>query len=199
MRGERIAAFLDRDGTVNEEVEILRLPDQLRLITGAGEAIRSLNDRGILTCIISNQAGVARGLLTEQDLLPIHEKLRSELRLSRARLDAIYYCPHHPADGKAPYNVVCDCRKPAIGMLRRGAEEFGIDLSRSFVVGDRIADVQAGKAVGATTILVLTGYGRIAADECSAAGVRPEFTAPSIVEAADFILRKIDGAYDAAT
>jgi D-glycero-D-manno-heptose 1,7-bisphosphate phosphatase len=199
VRGERIAAFLDRDGTVNEEVDSLRLPEQLQLITGAGLAIRSLNDRGILTCIISNQSGIGRGILTEQDLLRVHEKLRSELHASRARLDAIYYCPHHPADGKPPYDIVCDCRKPATGMLRKGAEELGIDLPRSFVVGDRIVDVQAGKAVGATTILVLTGYGRIAADECSAAGVQPDFTAPSIVEAADFILRKTDGAYDATT
>jgi len=199
VRGGRIAVFLDRDGTVNEEVEFLRTPDQLRLITGAGTAIRSLNDHGILTCIISNQSGVARGFLTEEDLPSIHEKLRNELLHSRARLDKIYYCPHHPAEGKPPYNIVCDCRKPATGMLRRGEEDMGIDLERSFVVGDRIVDVQVGKAVGATTVLVLTGYGRTSVAECIAAGVRPDFTAPSIVEAVDFILRRIHGAHDSST
>jgi D-glycero-D-manno-heptose 1,7-bisphosphate phosphatase len=197
VRGRRIAAFLDRDGTVNEEVDHLRVPEQVRLIPGAGPAIRSLNDHGILTCIISNQAGVARGLLTEQDLLPIHEKLRRALQSSNARIDRIYYCPHHPDEGKPPYNIACDCRKPATGMLRRGQEELDIDLERSFVVGNRIVDVQAGKAVGATTILVLTGYGRTALGECSAAGVQPDFTAPSIVEAVDFILQRIQPTHDA--
>lgn len=196
MRGGRIAAFLDRDGTVNEEVEFLRSPDQLRLIAGAGPAIRSLNDHGVLTCVISNQSAVARGFLTEEDLVPIHRKLGEELLLSRARLDRIYYCPHHPSEGRPPYNIVCDCRKPATGMLRRGAEELGIDLERSFVVGDRIVDVQAGKAVGATTVLVLTGYGRISVTECNAAGVQPDFTAPSIVEAVDVILQRIRGGHD---
>jgi D-glycero-D-manno-heptose 1,7-bisphosphate phosphatase len=149
--------------------------------------------------VISNQSGIARGFLTEEDLVPIHQKLREELHSSRARLDRIYYCPHHPADGKPPYNVTCDCRKPATGMLHRGEEDLGIDLGRSFVVGDRIVDVQVGKAVGATTVLVLTGYGRTSMTECNAAGVEPDFTAPSIVEAVDFILQRIHGEYDPTT
>jgi D-glycero-D-manno-heptose 1,7-bisphosphate phosphatase len=185
--------FLDRDGTINEEIEFLRTPDELRLIPGAGAAIRSLNERHLVTCVISNQSGVARGFLTEADLLPIHERLEKELGRDHAWLDRIYYCPHHPTEGKPPYNIACDCRKPKTGMLRKGAEELGLDLRRSFVVGDRIVDVQAGQAVGATTILVLTGYGKTAAEECAEKGVRPDLTAGSIVEAVHFILSRIDG------
>lgn len=193
MTAQRRGVFLDRDGTINEEIDFLRTPDDLRLIPGAGAAIRSLNERHLVTCVISNQSGVARGFLTEADLLPIHERLEQELGRDNARLDRIYYCPHHPTEGRPPYNIACECRKPKTGMLRKGAEEFGFDLKRSFVVGDRIVDVQAGQAVGATTILVLTGYGKTAAEECSTEGVRPDRTATSIVEAVDFILNRIDG------
>jgi len=193
VTAQRRGVFLDRDGTINEEIDFLRTPDELRLIPGAGAAIRSLNERHLVTCVISNQSGVARGFLTEADLLPIHERLEQELGRDNARLDRIYYCPHHPTEGRPPYNIACECRKPKTGMLRKGAEEFGLDLKRSFVVGDRIVDVQAGQAVGATTILVLTGYGKTAAEECSTEGVRPDRTATSIVEAVDFILNRIDG------
>ncbi len=182
-----MAVFLDRDGTINEEVEFLRTPDQLRLIPGAGAAIRTLNERGIPVCVISNQSGVARGFLTESDLVPIHARLERELSKDSARLDRIYYCPHHPTEGRPPYDVACPCRKPATGMLEQGARELDIDLTRSFVVGDRIVDVQAGKAVGATTILVMTGYGQNALEECRRDSVVPECVAPSIGEAIQFI------------
>jgi D-glycero-D-manno-heptose 1,7-bisphosphate phosphatase len=191
VTGRQIGAFLDRDGTINEEVDYLRTPEQLRLIAGAGPAIRSLNQHGILTCVISNQSGIARGFLTENDLIPIHAKLEEELRVSHARVDRIYYCPHHPTEGRPPYNVTCECRKPAPGMLLQGAKELGIDLGRSFVAGDRIVDVQAGKAVGATTILVLTGYGATTLQECRREHVEPDYTVPSIVEAIECILRKV--------
>lgn len=190
MTAGRGAVFLDRDGTINEEVDFLRTPDQLRLIPGAGRAIRALNDRGILTCIISNQSGIARGFLTEEDLIPIHARLVSELGKTGAVIDRISYCPHHPTEGKPPYNVRCGCRKPATGMLTDAAKALGIDLTRSYVVGDRIVDVQVGHAVGARTILVLTGYGTHSVAECRDAGVVPNAVVPSLVEAIDFILEK---------
>ena len=189
--GTRVAAFLDRDGTINEEVDFLRSPDQLRLIPGAAAAIRALNDRGIITCVISNQSGVARGFLTEEDLVPIHAELHRELGRAGARVDRIYYCPHHPTEGIAPYRTACECRKPAPGMVLQGARELGLDPRRSFVVGDRIVDVQAGKAVGARTILVLTGYGARSVEECRAAGVQPDHVAPSLSGAVDFILASL--------
>jgi D-glycero-D-manno-heptose 1,7-bisphosphate phosphatase len=190
VTGRRIGAFLDRDGTINEEVVYLRTPEQLRLIAGVGPAIRSLNQHGLLTCVISNQSGVARGFLSESDLTPIHAKLEDDLRRSDARIDRIYYCPHHPTEGRPPYDIECACRKPAPGMLLQGARELGIDLRKSFVVGDRIVDVQAGKAVGAATILVLTGYGATTLEECRREHVEPDYTVPSIVEAIDCILQK---------
>lgn len=183
--------FLDRDGTVNEEVDFLTDPGQLRLIPGAGAAVRSLNRRNLPVCIISNQSGVARGFLTEGDLGPIHARLREALAAEGAAVDRIYYCPHHPTEGIAPYRTACECRKPAPGMVLQGARELGLDPRRSFVVGDRIVDVQAGKAVGARTILVLTGYGARSVEECRAAGVQPDHVAPSLSGAVDFILASL--------
>jgi len=193
VTGGRIAVFLDRDGTLNEEVDFLRTPDELKLIPGAAAAVRTLNTLGIITCVISNQSGVARGFLTEDDLVPIHARLEDELRAGGARVDRIYYCPHHPTEGNPPYRKTCDCRKPKSGMLHKGEQEWGLDLHRSFVIGDRIADVQAGKNVGATTVLVLTGYGKTSEEECRRENVLPDFIAPSIVEAVEFITGRISG------
>ena len=189
----RRCVFLDRDGTINEEVDFLRTPDELLLVPGAAQAIRKLNDRGIKTCIISNQSGVARGYLTEEELVPIHETLRSLLEAEGgAVVDRIYYCPHHPTEGQPPHNVACDCRKPGAGMLRRGERELNVDLKHSFVVGDRIVDIQAGKSVGSTTLLVLTGYGRKSVEQCRAAGVEPDFVTQSLPQAVDCILELVD-------
>lgn len=185
--------FLDRDGTLNEEKNYVRTPDELHLIKGAGEAVRRLNDRGFATCVISNQSGVARGYLTEADLVSIHAKLERDLALSRAKVDRIYYCPHHPTDGIPPYNVVCDCRKPNVGMLKRGAAEFSINLGHSFVVGDSVVDMQSGNSVGATTVLVLTGYGETSREQCRNENIHIDHIAPTIVEAIDFILTTVDG------
>lgn len=186
----RAAVFLDRDGTINEEKNFISTPEELSLIPGAAAAIRRLNDTGTAACVISNQSGIARGFLTEADLVLIHEALADQLQRSGgAHLDRIYYCPHHPTAGIAPYNISCGCRKPGTAMLEQGARELGIDLSRSFVVGDRIVDVQAGHAVGATAILVLTGYGTTSVEECREQGVTPDATVPSLAEAVEFIMQ----------
>jgi D-glycero-D-manno-heptose 1,7-bisphosphate phosphatase len=189
----RIAVFLDRDGTLNEEVNFVRSPEQFTMLPGAADAVGTLNRHGIIVCIISNQSGVARGFFTEEDLVPIHRKLEGELGRSGARIDRIYYCPHHPTEGKPPYNVACSCRKPGIGMLQQAAREFGLDLQRSFVVGDRIVDIQAGRAAGATSMLVLTGYGPHALEECREQGVSPDYIVRDIAEAAGIIIQKTKG------
>jgi len=192
VNGRRVAAFLDRDGTINEEKNFLSDPGELSLIPGAATAIRRLNDSSIATCVISNQSGVARGFLNEDDLVAIHDTLKQQLKKDAgAHLDRIYYCPHHPTAGIAPYNISCECRKPGIGMLERGARELDIRLDRSFVVGDRIVDVQVAMAVGATSILVLTGYGTTTLEECKAEHVSPDFVAPSLSEAVEFILQSV--------
>jgi D-glycero-D-manno-heptose 1,7-bisphosphate phosphatase len=180
---------MDRDGTINEEIGYLRSPEQLSLIPGAARAIRAFNEQGLVTCVISNQSGVARGFFPESALGPIHQALTEKLAREGARVDRIYYCPHHPVDGIPPYRVTCDCRKPLTGMLVRGVKECGIDLRRSYTVGDRIVDVQAGRAAGTKTILVLTGYGMETVTECEAAGVVPDLTVRDLTEAAAFILQ----------
>ena len=164
------------------------------MIPGAGEAVRTVNERGFVACVISNQSGVARGLFSESALVPIHAKLAKELGSRGARLDRIYYCPHHPTEGIPPYNVDCACRKPKPGMLRQAESELGVDLLRSFVIGDRLADILAGRSVGARGVLVLTGYGQIASQESRTQGVIPDFIADSVSEAVEFILNESRGA-----
>ncbi len=193
MSGQRVAVFLDRDGTINEELNFIRRPDEVVLIPGAADAIRALNQRGFVTCVISNQSGVARGYLTENDLVPIHARLEEELARSGARVDRIAYCPHHPTEGVPPYNTVCRCRKPATGMLDDAARELDIDLARSFVVGDRLTDIEAGKNAGATSVLVLTGYGRQALADLENNGAsQPDCIAEDLAAAVEYILQLID-------
>ena len=188
-----VGVFLDRDGTLNVEVDYIRTPDQLQIIEGAAKAVRKLNEHGIITCVISNQSGIARGFLAEVDLIPIHAKLREELLREGSKLGGIYYCPHLPTAGIAPYNVECECRKPKPGMLQQGAREFNIALRRSFVVGDSAVDMQAGNAVDAATILVQTGYGRKSLQTCNEQNIPISFVANSIVEAVDFIIEQVEG------
>src|SRR5262245_49590223 len=156
----RSGLFLDRDGTINEEVDFLTDPLDLRLIPGAADAIREANESGFKVFVITNQSGIARGLLTEERLGEIHAALVSKLAESRAKIDAIYYCPHHPDLGQPPYRRECDCRKPKTGMIDQAVRSYGIDVRKSFVIGDRMIDVQTGNNSGATSVLVLTGYGR---------------------------------------
>jgi D-glycero-D-manno-heptose 1,7-bisphosphate phosphatase len=189
----RVAVFFDRDGTLNVDVGYLRSAGEMQLIPGAAEAVRLLNERQILTCIISNQSGVARGYFTEADLVPIHDRLQELLAGGGAHIDRIYYCPHHPTEGRPPYNIECSCRKPYTGMLRKATEEFPIALESSFVVGDKALDIQVGKAAGACSILVLTGFGGSAVEECRRNGALPDFVAPTIVEAVHYILHHLEG------
>ena len=191
MTTGRPAVFFDRDGTLNEEVDFLTDPGQLRLIAGAGDAVRAVNESGLPACVISNQSGIARGLISEADLVPIHEEFRAQLGARGARIDRIYYCPHHPTQGIDPYRVECECRKPRPGMLQQAARELELNLSRSYVIGDRIVDVQAAKNVGARGILVLTGYGITAMEECRAQGVVPDYIAPSVREAVNYVLKDL--------
>jgi len=186
----RIGIFLDRDGTINQEVDYLRSPDDLHLLEGAAAGIRELNQCGCRVFVITNQSGIARGLLTEQQLDAIHQKLRTELKAENAYLDAIYYCPHHP-EGNPPYRMECDCRKPNTGMIDRAIKEFQIDTGQSFVVGDRLLDIQTGKNVGAQTILVLTGYGKQELQYCRDHNVQIDFVAENLYDAVTHIKKLI--------
>jgi len=182
--------FLDRDGTINEEVNYLSHPEQLRLIAGAAEAIKSLKASGYKVVVVTNQAGVARGYFTEQAVREVHEALEQMLGEHGTAVDAIYYCPHHPAARVGVYRQDCNCRKPKPGMLEKAARELDIDLGSSFVVGDKISDLEAGHAVGCRNILVHTGYGQESANEFAGAAWQPEYVADDLLEAARWILQQ---------
>jgi D-glycero-D-manno-heptose 1,7-bisphosphate phosphatase len=187
----RRAVLLDRDGTVCEEVGYIDDIDRVRLIDGSAEAIRMANRAELQTVIVTNQAGVARGLLTEDLVGETHDRIRELLAEADARLDGIYYCPHHPDVGGERYRKACDCRKPAAGMLLRARDEMGIDLESSYVVGDSIRDVEAGGRVGATTVLVLTGHGKgQLAQQSDDRRLRPDHIATDLREAMEWILQR---------
>jgi D,D-heptose 1,7-bisphosphate phosphatase len=190
---KNIAVFLDRDGTINEEVGYLDSLDKLKIIPGAYEAIRLINESGMKVVVISNQAGVARGLFTEDFVKITHEYLQIALRQEGAYIDKFYYCPHHPNEGIEPYRQVCNCRKPATGMLLQAARDLNIDLIRSYLVGDRFNDMEAGKKIGVRGILVKTGFGQgllqdDGPDEATPEN-KPDFIAADILEAVRWILK----------
>jgi D-glycero-D-manno-heptose 1,7-bisphosphate phosphatase len=152
------AVFIDRDGTINEEKEYLFRRDDFVFIPGAPQAIRLLNDAGFLVIVVTNQSGVARGYYTEEDVHQLHRHIAADLEQFGARVDAWFYCPHHPA-GRGSYALPCRCRKPLPGMLLEAAGRFAIDLESSIMIGDKLVDVEAGAAAGCRSILVRTGYG----------------------------------------
>jgi D-glycero-D-manno-heptose 1,7-bisphosphate phosphatase len=156
---KRPALFLDRDGVVIEEVGYLSQPAQVRLLPGAAAAIAWLNRRAIPAIVVTNQAGVAHGYYAESRIAEIHRRLDELLAEHGARVDAYYYCPHHPQAAVAEYRRDCRCRKPSPGMLVRAAREHGLSLRRSCLVGDKLSDLEAGRAAGCRVILVRTGYG----------------------------------------
>ena len=157
---KRRAVFIDRDGTISEEVGYLDHPSRFRLLPRAAEAIRLLNESDWLAIVVTNQAGVARGYFPEEMIHVVHDRMKEELESAGARLDAIYYCAHHPTIGEPPYRLDCDCRKPKPGMIHRALKDFDVDLSQSWVIGDRYVDVELARNAGARSALVMTGYGR---------------------------------------
>lgn len=144
--------FLDRDGTIAEEVGYLNHAARFRMFPFAAPAIRRLNEAGLAVVVVTNQSGVARGYFPETLVQEVHQRMQRDLNSAGARLDGIYYCPHGSADG-------CTCRKPQTGMIDQARREHQLDLPRSFVVGDRFIDMEMGFRVGCNTILVRTGYG----------------------------------------
>ncbi len=184
-----IGVFLDRDGTINEEVDFLSSSNELHLIDGAARAIHEANRMGFKVIVITNQSGIARGFLTEEQLLKMHDNLAELLNKLGAHIDAIYYCPHHPELGEPPYRTLCDCRKPNTGMLQQGVKQFHINLAKSFVIGDRMIDVQTAHAAGATSVLVLTGYGNAELELCRASNLHIDFIAQNLEEAMHFVKR----------
>lgn len=157
--GRVAAVFLDRDGTINEEVGYLDRLDKLIIYPEAFDAIRRINEAGMKAIVISNQSGVARGYFDEVFVETVHERIQALLKEKGARIDRFYYCPHHPTEGIGIYKRACACRKPEAGLLLQAAQEMGIDLAHSYMVGDMPKDIEAAGKAGVKGILVRTGYG----------------------------------------
>jgi D-glycero-D-manno-heptose 1,7-bisphosphate phosphatase len=183
----RRAVFLDRDGTIAEEMGYVNHVDRLQIFPYAAEAIRRLNQAEIPVIVVTNQSGIARNIFPEALVHEVHKKMVAELAAAGAWIDAIYFCPHKSED-------VCECRKPNPGMLERAAREHGLDLEASWVVGDRYADLEMAYAAGARGILVLTGYGRGEFDlHRSNWPKQPDLISENLADAVQHILRNGGG------
>ena len=186
--GRHRAVFLDRDGTICEEVGYIDSIARLQLIPRSAAAIKLLNDRGFKVVVVTNQSGVARDFFPEEFLEELHAELRRQLREEGAHLDGIYYCPHHPDEGKAPYLRVCDCRKPASGLLLQAARDLSLDLSTAYMIGDHFSDVECAQGIGAQGILLLTGHGLEALRQKEKWTRPPALIASDLFEAVNWIL-----------
>ncbi|RMH05397.1 MAG: HAD-IIIA family hydrolase [Planctomycetota bacterium] len=182
--------FLDRDGTLLKEVPYLDSARRAELLPGVAEALTTLHQAGLLLIVVSNQSGVARGLLDEGVLLAIQERIDAELAAHGARIDAYYHCPHHNVVGAPPLRRRCRCRKPRPGLLERACEDFVIDLERSAGVGDDVRDLQAYAALGLPGVLVGTGKGRRARQRLAEQGKDPDLYCGHLGEAVPWLLRR---------
>ena len=189
MNPERAAVFLDRDGVINEQMGYVNHVSRFVLLPGVAAAIGKLNRAGVLVLVATSQSGLARGYFPASLLHEVHELMRQQLAGLGAHLDGISVCPHHPEAKEALYRQDCDCRKPKPGLVLRAAGELGLDLLKSYMVGDRWTDIRCGAAAGLKTVLVRTGYGRgeelyIGPQET----VQPETVQEDLAAAVDWIL-----------
>ncbi len=182
------AIFMDRDGTISDEVGYVNHISRFRLMERTADGVKLINDSDFLAVVITNQAGVARGYFKEELITRVHEKMEALLKGKGAYMDGIYYCPHHPDVGEAPYKKDCDCRKPKTGMLLQAKNDLDIDLTRSFVIGDKISDVALAHKVGAKGVLVLTGYGIGEFEELEGSQTNPDYVAKDLYDAVRWIL-----------
>lgn len=193
IRRLRPAIFLDRDGTVTEEVGYINHIDRAKMYTWAAEAIRMLKSTGFPVIIVTNQSGVGRGYFTEELVGLVHRRIQEELAAEGTNLDAFYYCPHHPSAVLEAYRQACRCRKPSTGMADEAAKRFGIDLKASYMVGDTYRDMQTGFNMGARTVLLMTGYGRGEYEHHRGNWSRmPDLIAENLLDAAEQILQELN-------
>jgi len=190
----RKAIFLDKDGTLIPDIPYNVDPDRISLMPGAATALTRLRTQGYIFVVISNQAGVARGLFQENALQLVKNKMEVLLQLEGIELAGFYYCPHHPEGSVAEYRLACNCRKPSDGMIRKAARELSIDLECSWMIGDILNDVEAGKRAGCRSILLNHGN---ETEWLDGPFRKPDFVASDLVQASDFIINtSIYGKYD---
>ena len=183
----RTAVFLDRDGVINDQTAFVNTPDDFRLLPGAAAAIRKLNEARIPVVVVTNQGGIALGYLTEDDLAAIHERMAELFAAERAHVDRVYFCPYYPSGTIPRYAKDSPDRKPGTGMLERARDELGIDLAKSYLVGDATTDILAGLRAGCTTILVQTGFGGSDAKVVA----EPDYTVADLSAAVALILNNL--------
>ena len=182
-----VAVFLDRDGTINEEMGYINHLDRFVLIPGAAAAIRRINESGLKAVVVTNQSGAARGYFPVELIGRVHQKMSRMLKQAGAFLDGIYTCVHAPVDGEQTGG--CDCRKPKVGMMIQAAGELQLDLRRSYIVGDRLKDVQMAQNAGIKAVLVLTGYGKGELEFLAPTSpVHPDYVAEDLSAAVEWIL-----------
>ena len=189
---KNIAVFLDRDGNINKDVGYPNSYEQIEIYPYSFDAVKKINTAGFLAVIITNQSGIGRGLIEEKKLHEIHQKMQVEFAEHNARIDGIYYCPHHTESIVPKYRKSCTCRKPAPGMALKAAADLNIETSQSYMIGDKVADIQFGINIEATPILVLTGYGEKSLRQIKDQKIEPgpAFIATTLIEAVEWILSR---------
>ena len=180
--------FLDRDGTIIEDIPYLGDPKGVKLIAGSADAIRMLNERGIAVVVITNQSGIARKLFSRSDLIEVHRRMVQLIEEGGGELDGVFYCPHHPE-----FDVECECRKPKPGLILMAADRLKLDLSRSYTIGDNPTDVLCGMNAGTKTVLIRRSQDEAdpsRVGEISAADLRPDFVADNLLKAVEWLVKR---------
>lgn len=172
--------FLDRDGTIIEDKNFLKTPDEIEFFPGSVQAIRILRNLGYKIVVLSNQSGIGRGILTEKMVKEVNDSLIRRLEEKDAPVDALYFCPHQRDDN-------CGCRKPKTGMIQKAAQELKLNLKNTVVIGDKLTDVKLGKNIRAKTILVQTGYGKKELDKLVDVNDKPDFVAENLLQAVNWL------------
>jgi len=186
-----VAVFLDRDGTINEEMGYINHIDRFMLLPGVAAAIRRINESGLKAVVVTNQSGAARGYFPMELIDQVHQKMMDLLKEQGAFLDAVYTCTHGPAEQGT--SKICNCRKPGIALMKQAAQELKLDLQRSYVVGDRFKDIEMARNGGAKAVLVLTGYGKGEFDFFGASSkAQADFVAEDLGEAVEWILADVE-------
>jgi len=184
------AVFLDRDGTLNRDVGYPSDFRQIDFYRFSYQAVRDIRRLGFLPVVVTNQSGIGRGLIPEPALRDIHRRFKTQMERRGARLAGIYYCPHYIRSGDPKYRRDCACRKPKPGLARRAATELDLDLEKSYMIGDKVEDILFGLGIGATSILVLTGYGKKSLAKLRRSGPAPAYVAQNLGAAVRWIARR---------
>ncbi len=185
------AVFIDRDGTINEQMGYINHLSRFRILPGVPEAIKLLNENNYLVIVVTNQSGIARGYFSLELLEEIHTHMKDYLKKQGAKIDAVFFCPHYPGSGNNEYAIECDCRKPHTGMLREALDKFDIDVMQSYMIGDHYTDLEFANNGNIKSIMVKTGYG-LGEVEYVLPGLacKPVYVADDLLDAVKWILHK---------